>query len=328
MKPLTIKHKIYGRFVITEPVLIDLIKSPALQRLKKVNQHGAWIFQPMYSEKFTRFDHSLGVMLLLKKYGASLEEQIAGLLHDISHTAFSHVGDRVFGRELTQDYQDSKLELAFELQGINKVLKKHGIKPKTILDFSNFTLLEKYLPDLCADRIDYTLQDPVTNRLIKYQAKKLIKNLIVFRDEFVFVDKKSAQNFSYLYLKLNQKVWCNPMQSSLYYILAEAIKIGLDKNIISKKDLFTTDEIVTKKLKAAKDPVINQKLKLLKTLKVKIVPKAKADLYVRSKYRIADPPILQNGKLIRLSRLDKNYRQKIKEFKKWAKAGYYIKIIN
>ena len=35
MKPLVINHKIYGRFKITQPVLIDLINSPALQRLKE-----------------------------------------------------------------------------------------------------------------------------------------------------------------------------------------------------------------------------------------------------------------------------------------------------
>jgi HD superfamily phosphohydrolase len=34
-------------------------------------------------------------MLLVRRLGASLEEQIAALLHDVSHTAFSHVIDSV-----------------------------------------------------------------------------------------------------------------------------------------------------------------------------------------------------------------------------------------
>jgi len=50
----------------------------------------------------TRFDHSVGVMLLIRKLGAGsspasalLKEQVAALLHDVSHTAFSHVIDYV-----------------------------------------------------------------------------------------------------------------------------------------------------------------------------------------------------------------------------------------
>ena len=36
-------------------------------------------------------------MLLALKFGSSLEEQIKALLHDISHSAFSHVIDYVLG---------------------------------------------------------------------------------------------------------------------------------------------------------------------------------------------------------------------------------------
>jgi len=43
MKNLIIKDKIYGTFKINEPVLIKLINSSALQRLKDVDNRGAWI---------------------------------------------------------------------------------------------------------------------------------------------------------------------------------------------------------------------------------------------------------------------------------------------
>ncbi|MFA5022177.1 MAG: HD domain-containing protein [Patescibacteria group bacterium] len=328
MKPTIINHKIYGRFTISEPVLIDLIKSPALQRLKKIAQLGAWHFYHQKPGNFNRYQHSIGVLLLLRKYGASLEEQTAGLLHDISHTAFSHVIDRVYGRELYQDYQDSRLKKAFELQGINKILKHHGLKPKKILDFSKFTLLEKELPDLCADRIDYTLQDPIAKYLLKNKTQDLIKKLIVYQNHFVFANVASAKKFSYLYLKLNKVVWCNPLQSSLYWILADTIKLSLAKKIINKKDLFTTDDVVMKKLKLAKDSEINQQLKTLKKLKIKIVEPKKADLILKTKFRIVDPPLLQNGKLIRLSKIDPNYRRQINDFRKQATNGFCVKILN
>ncbi len=325
---MIINHPIYGRFNITEPVLIELIKSPALQRLKKIGQLGAWHLHADCPGNFNRFQHSLGVMLLLRKFGASLPEQIAGLLHDISHTAFSHVIDRVFGRELTHDYQDSKLAQAFELQGISKILKKHGIKPATILDFSKFTLLESDLPNLCADRLDYTLQDPLAKILTKNRTKEFLKKLIVYRNQFVFADKASVKKFGELYLKLNQKVWCNPLQSTLYYLLAEAIKLALARKIVTKRELFTTDRFIFNKLTKSKNKEILEKIRLIKKLKIKLVKKNQADFCSRSKFRIVDPYFLKNGRLVRLSAADRDYKNKIAKFKKSAKKGYYVKVFN
>src|SRR3989338_10707689 len=325
---MTINHPLYGRFNITEPVLIDLINSPALRRLKRISQHGCWQFYRFGPEKFNRFEHSLGVLLLLRKFGAPIEEQIAGLLHDVSHTAFSHVGDRLFGRELTQDYQDSKLAKAFDLQGINKILKKHGFKPEVILDFSKFNLLETELPDLCADRLDYTFQDPAEKKINGAAAKKLLKKLRVYKNRFVFADRASAEGFGRLYLKLNQLVWCNPKQVTLFVLLAQALKIGLEKNIISKKDLFTDDQTVRNKLQAAKNPEIAEKFRLMKNLRIKIVPKNQVLGCSKTKIRIVDPGFLKNGKLIRLSAIDQDYKNKIAAFKKWAKNGFCVKILN
>ena len=102
----------------------------------------------------------MGVMLLLHKLGASVEEQVAGLLHDVPHTAFSHVIDFVFRTEKHNFHElhHERVIMGSEIQGI---LDKHGFDVKRILDEHKFPLLEKDLPDLCADRVDYTLRDSV-----------------------------------------------------------------------------------------------------------------------------------------------------------------------
>lgn len=78
------------------PLLSELLNSQPVQRLKHINQYG--IIQLVDSqghnnESYTRYDHSLGVLYLLNYFRAPFEEQVSGLLHDISHTAFSHVSD-------------------------------------------------------------------------------------------------------------------------------------------------------------------------------------------------------------------------------------------
>ena len=86
---------IYGDVEITEPVFIALLQSPVLERLKKVTQGGPTdIAFP--DTAFTRYDHSVGVAVLLRLFNAPLQEQLAGLVHDVSHTAFSHLGDLIY----------------------------------------------------------------------------------------------------------------------------------------------------------------------------------------------------------------------------------------
>ena len=96
--------KIYGKIKIDEPVINDLIASEPLQRLKAVNQYGASFYRFPHLTT-NRFEHSVGVYYILKRLGASVEEQIAGLLHDVPHTAFSHVSDIVF-EDPTQTFHE------------------------------------------------------------------------------------------------------------------------------------------------------------------------------------------------------------------------------
>src|SRR5690554_3955482 len=76
---------LYGDITITEPVLIELLQDPAMQRLKEIRQYGS-NYYTIKKQDYNRFDHSVGVFALLRIYGASLHEPIAGLLHDVSHT--------------------------------------------------------------------------------------------------------------------------------------------------------------------------------------------------------------------------------------------------
>ncbi|MCH8317407.1 MAG: hypothetical protein IIA88_02745 [Bacteroidetes bacterium] len=63
---MKIIDRIYGEEEITEPILIELIESPALQRLKNISQLG----MPQeynYKKVFSRYEHSVGVLILLRR---------------------------------------------------------------------------------------------------------------------------------------------------------------------------------------------------------------------------------------------------------------------
>ena len=79
---MKLNDSVYGEEEINEPVLLELINSKPVQRLKGISQMGLpkdYYHRPVFS----RFDHSVGVLILLRRLNANLREQIAGLLHDI-----------------------------------------------------------------------------------------------------------------------------------------------------------------------------------------------------------------------------------------------------
>lgn len=328
MKTLNINHELYGYNLITEPVLIDLINSAALARLKKIDQAGAWQLHKSYKQKFTRYDHSIGVMLLLRKFNAPLEEQIHGLLHDISHTAFSHVADFLFNQQTSHGYQDSRIKKAYALQGINQILKKYKISSAYILNEKNFPLAERDLPAICADRIDYTLQDPVGQSLDNADPKQILKDLTVYKNQFVFKTKTGAKKFADLNLKLNEFLWCAPLQVALYEIMADVLRQAIKNKIIDKKDLYQTDKFILDKLIKAQNKDTLAKMKKIKTLKIKIVSKNQADFWSTSKSRVVDPLFIKNNKLIKLTAVDEAYKNQINSWTKKVKKGFYIKVIN
>lgn len=102
---MQINDKIYGTFEITDPLAKEIIKTKAMQRLKGICQYTTLCF--IYPEcDTTRFEHCLGVYFLLKKLNAPYEEQIAGLIHDIAHTAYSHLIDFVYNQGSTQEVHE------------------------------------------------------------------------------------------------------------------------------------------------------------------------------------------------------------------------------
>ncbi|MGX1983072.1 hypothetical protein EDD69_10861 [Thermolongibacillus altinsuensis] len=324
---MKIRDIIYGDFTING-VLEELIMSKPVQRLKGIYQGGA---SYLVNEKWnvTRYEHSIGVMLLIRKLGGSLEEQIAGLLHDISHTAFSHVIDFVFENK-EEDYHEKIYNRVIVDSEIPHILEKHGYNYKDILlDNSKWTLLEQPAPELCADRVDYTLRDMYQYGHISLkEVKNFLENLIVINGRMYPKDIETAEWFVETYYKEVIDFFMDPLNVYGYDLLAKTIKLALDKNIIHLNDLLGTDENIINILHSSDDQEIQSLLKKIhRNVRVK-EDRNDYDLHRKNKVRLIDPSVPHENKLVRASTLSAKVKSMCEQAYKKAVNGMYVKVIS
>jgi hypothetical protein len=287
---------VYGKYKVREQILIDLIKTKAIQRLKKIRQQGLpkeW----HYGFEFTRYDHSIGVMILLDKFNAPLKERIAGLLHDVSHMAFSHVYDYLINNHDESHGDDVFFNFINEDEEIKQVLKKHGYEIDDISDFGEFKLLERSAPDLCADRVDYTLREYVGFKNDNLFTNRLLGDMIVHNNEIIFKTKKSARNFYNTYKYFAENHWGGIKHTMNYNLFVEVLKQALKLKLIKENDFKKTDDYIIRILKQSKDKIIKENIRKLETKDFEVPENY--DGFIGKK-RFVNPKYTQGNKLLYL----------------------------
>ncbi|WP_026476092.1 HD domain-containing protein [Alkaliphilus transvaalensis] len=323
---MKIIDSIYGEFEV-EGVLEALILSKPLQRLKGVYQGGAsYLVNKRWN--VTRYHHSVGVMLLVRKLGGSLEEQIAGLLHDVSHTAFSHVIDFVLKDK--RSYHEKIFKEVIERSEIPTILKRYGYNYSGILlNLDKWTLMEASLPDLCCDRIDYTLRDLYEyGHISQQEINDFIDHLIVIDGRLFLRDIKVAEWFVRAYNQEVIEFFMDPLNIYGYDTLAKTLKLAIDKKILRLEDLQATDQEVMDILKQSNDPAIIDMISKLHTNVIVKEDNEVYDLHLIKKIRIVDPLISSSAGTQRASNLSSKIREMNSEAYEKAVKGKFVRVIS
>ncbi|MBW4442254.1 MAG: HD domain-containing protein [Plectolyngbya sp. WJT66-NPBG17] len=156
----------------TEALLIQLIDTPAFQRLRRIRQLGPASLT-FHGAEGSRFTHSLGVMAVARRafdriardYPQLLPHRTvllcAALLHDVGHGAFSHTAEEIFG----SDHEVWTRRILRESKPIRGLLDRFS---PDLIDQIEAVCLKKYpLPliwqlvssQLDCDRLDYLMRD-------------------------------------------------------------------------------------------------------------------------------------------------------------------------
>jgi HD superfamily phosphohydrolase len=323
----------YGPLTIDEPVLWELIESKAMQRLKKVHQYGIAYYMKD-KEWYTRFDHSIGVFALLRMHRLPLKEQIAGLLHDVSHTAFSHFGDMFFNKiDDHTSYQDTIHLWYLEKSGLAAILKKYGIAPEEVDPKSgSFFAQEQELPNLCADRIDYNLQGAYHRGVMTREiVDAIVKDLRFNGRHWTLSHVGNAVQLANFSMNMSFDSWSAPHQYLGNKWLAAAMHRAIDTKLLTLNDVFFgEDATLWNQLRAAKDPIITEHV--AKIVGAEVFAQVQdgnalastSNDFVPVKFRGVDPLMRTASGLVRLTKQDALFGDRFRHLKAKAKLGFRL----
>ncbi len=162
-----IKDSVHGH-VRLSPVAVELIDTPAFQRLRHVKQLST--VRLVYpSANHTRFEHSLGVYHLARQAldGLDLDPdtaahvRVAALLHDVGHGPYGHQTEGIIRRRTGRDHDEVGWLLTDSDREICRVLERNGLDPERVaaLIAGGEGVGALISGELDVDRMDYLVRD-------------------------------------------------------------------------------------------------------------------------------------------------------------------------
>jgi len=325
-------HGIYGSCDVADPLLCDIIRSPEFERLKGVHQHGPWHYVVGPSE-FTRWEHSLGVFMLTAMYGGSYYEQVAALLHDISHTVFSHVGGWIYHADYKRadQHQDEIHEWYLKHTGIADLLHAYGISIDDVHHKAGeFPVLEQSLPDICADRLDYNLQGAYYEGIATQEDITAIVHALHHDNGVWYFDNlEVARMFAENSVIMARNMWGGPANNTVYYTLGSVLRYAVDNGILTMDDIhFGTDDVIWGILCQSDDPRIMHDMAIIRRYQaVFFYDSEQYTFWTQAKFRGIDPYVMYEDGVYRVSSCDDRFRRLFNQAQHDVTYGWPVRCV-
>lgn len=328
-EPSFVINTIWGQEVVKHPLIEKLLNSDIMKRLQNVDQSGPCRYFG-YAPAYSRYEHCVGVWALLRRFNVDFPEEVAGLLHDASHTAFSHLADHLFAVPQTEhSYQDT-IHLWFLRQmKLGNVLDPYQLALEQMdVDQPAYQALEQPLPDLCADRIEYNLHTGLLFKLItKEEVQEILKSLRFEQGKWFFTNIDAAKKLASLSLYFTENFWGAAWNYVFNHYFKKIVQRAIELGRISRDQMhFGTDNQIMDILMKIEDNYIRKRLYACRCIhqSFKIVDDQSYTLDFQPKFRGVDPWVRKGETLYRLTELDGEFNEAFQQLKTKCSQGYKI----
>ena len=227
------------------------IELPIMQRLSGIGLLCGTDWTSLYKNRFfySRLDHSVGVALIIWNFTKDKTQTIAGLLHDVSTTVFSHVSDFRKGDALTQtSTEEPTTKMILSDSALCKLLESDGIEPKDVVDYHIYPIADNEIPSLSADRLEYMYPSGLAldGSWTFEEIAKTYNDLIILKneenkDELGFKTIEMAELYCKKFCMIGHILQLNENKLSLQ-LLSQIMSKAVELDVLQEEDFMTLSE--------------------------------------------------------------------------------------
>ena len=274
--------------------LKEYIETPAMLRLDGISMFPGCDHTKILNIKNfnSRLKHSIGVALIIWNFTKDKKQTLAGLFHDISTPAFSHIVDFMNGDYLNQESTEDLTKYMIEnSKEIMTLLNRDEIKVEEICDYHIYPIADNDTPMLSADRLEYTFSDglEIDGIFDLDKVEKIYKNISVLKNEnneieLGFNNLNIAEEFIFNANKLWLLISGGNEVNFIMQFWTDYLKESMKKGYIQEADLYKMSEfeIIEKIKKQADKKMIDILEKFQNSTKI-----GRSEIEVRDKYCIS-----------------------------------------
>lgn len=227
------------------------IELPIMQRLSGIGLLCGTDWTSLYKNRFfySRLDHSVGVALIIWNFTKDKTQTIAGLLHDVSTTVFSHVSDFRKGDALTQtSTEEPTTKMILSDSALCKLMESDGIEPKDVVDYHIYPIADNEIPALSADRLEYMYPSGLAldGSWTFEEIAKTYNNLTILKneenkDELGFKTIEMAELYCKKFCMIGHILQLNENKLCLQ-LLSQIMSKAVELNVLQEEDFMTLSE--------------------------------------------------------------------------------------
>lgn len=229
-----------------------------MQRLKDVGMNcgceytNLKIFTTRYY--YSRYEHSVGVALIIWHFTKDMKQSIAGLLHDIATPVFAHAIDFLnqdyINQESTEDNTDKIIENSNEIMSL---LDKYQLTIDDIKDYHMYPIADNDSPQLSADRLEYTLGNLYNYGYCELdEIEKFYRDLIVDVNEHGIEEIQfKTKDIAYQFIQkafLTFEIYVADSDRFSMQCLADIVRYAVNHQIFSKNDLYSVESEIIQRI--------------------------------------------------------------------------------